>query len=52
MDGYPAGAENDPNAPWNDSRDKVCETCEGSGKLGGNFGYDCDDCNGHGYTEN
>jgi DnaJ-class molecular chaperone len=30
---------------------KECTKCEGSGKLGGDFGYDCDDCDGVGEVD-
>lgn len=29
---YPAGAENDPNAPWN-QKDNECPDCEGAKKV-------------------
>jgi len=35
MSNYPPGAENDPNAPYNQlpEKYKICEECDGSGQL-------------------
>lgn len=50
MSDYPAGAENDPDAPYNEKDHGDCSTCEGTG-------YDikdtedkhyCPDCDGTG----
>lgn len=30
---YPAGAANDPRAPWNQESDEACEYCGGTGKI-------------------
>lgn len=48
---YPAGAEHDPSAPWNQPGE--CEKCEGIGEVftqdedGSGF-VDCEHCNGLG----
>lgn len=44
---YPAGAEHDPSAPWNQPDD--CEACEGTGQVADADGPDeCQVCNGTG----
>ena len=47
---YPAGAEHDPRAPWNQPGE--CETCGGSGKVECSFcdgeQDDCGRCGGRG----
>jgi len=30
---YPAGAENDPNAPWNQNDPEICDCCDGDGYV-------------------
>lgn len=45
-DNYPAGAANDPKAPWNQP-DPVfveCESCEGTGMSGHDCGEDTCNC--------
>lgn len=43
MSDYPAGAKNDPNAPYNEKSYGSCSTCEGHGSTCSNTGYtDCD----------
>jgi len=44
---YPAGAEHDPSAPWNQPDD--CEECDGTGQVADADGPDeCQVCNGTG----
>jgi len=45
---YPAGAEHDPSAPWN--QPAVCRGCGGVGTCHESYGepFDCPDCNGTG----
>jgi len=46
---YPAGAEHDPRAPWNEP--PKCEACEGSGEIPSENGDDvtvCQTCDGTG----
>lgn len=46
---YPAGAEHDPRAPWNEPPE--CEACEGSGEMPAENGDDvtvCQTCDGTG----
>ncbi len=43
---YPAGAENDPRAPWNQRDAELCERCDGSGKM--DDGEACHECDGSG----
>ena len=46
---YPAGAEHDPRAPWNEPHE--CEACEGSGEIFAENGDDvtvCQTCDGRG----
>lgn len=46
---YPAGAEHDPRAPWNEPPE--CEACEGSGEIPAENGDDvtvCQTCDGTG----
>ena len=45
---YPAGAEHDRSAPWNQPDD--CEHCEGTGQAADADGdeVDCPDCDGTG----
>ena len=46
---YPAGAEHDPRAPWNEPPE--CEACEGSGEIPAENGDDseaCEHCGGTG----
>ena len=46
---YPAGAENDPRAPWNQSEPDSCETCEGKCTVDrGEGDEECPDCDGTG----
>ena len=42
---YPAGAENDPNAPWNqpDPVYELCEHCESGVNVDGEI---CEECDG------
>jgi len=40
---YPAGAEHDPRAPWNEPPE--CEACDGEGVV------TCSDCDGAGMCE-
>ena len=37
---YPAGAANDPRAPYNQAPPDACETCKGEGEV------DCEECDG------
>ena len=61
---YPAGAEHDPRAPWNQRDSETCETCEGGLVLCAVCKGDgqclecdssgkvrCDDCDGTGEGE-
>ena len=43
---YPAGAEHDPRAPWNQEDADECKTCAGSGEIV------CPDCRGRGVDGN
>ena len=46
---YPAGAEHDPRAPWNEPPE--CEACDGCGEIPAENGDDseaCEHCNGTG----
>jgi len=47
---YPAGAEHDPNAPWNQVEPDVeeCPECEGSGTIWDDQELTCDTCEGTG----
>lgn len=42
---YPAGAEHDPSAPWNQEDPAPCDHCDGEGFV------TCDDCDGAGMCE-
>lgn len=42
---YPAGAEHDPRAPWNQSEPEECGVCHGEGR------HECHDCDGAGCDE-
>ena len=46
---YPAGAEHDPRAPWNQEDADECETCGGDGSD--DDGERCEDCGGSGEGE-
>jgi len=37
---YPAGAEHDPSAPWNQEDADGCDTCDGTGMV------ECHECDG------
>lgn len=37
---YPAGAEQDPDAPWNEKDEEPCGKCEGTGEV------NCPTCRG------
>lgn len=45
-DNYPAGAANDPKAPWNQPEPVFieCESCEGTGMSGHDCGEDTCNC--------
>lgn len=47
---YPAGAESDPRAPWNQRDIEACDECGGEGKN--DEGEKCDACNGTGEEGN
>ena len=51
MSNYPCGAENDPNAPWNQKEPKFveCDDCGGSGFE--EDWHNCQTCGGVGETE-
>ena len=45
---YPAGAEHDPSAPWNQSEPEECADCGGTGVLHGSECMPCGTCDGTG----
>jgi hypothetical protein len=42
---YPAGAEHDPRAPWNEEDAEPCDHCDGEGFV------TCEDCDGAGMCD-
>jgi DnaJ-class molecular chaperone len=49
---YPAGAEHDPSAPWNQEDSEFCDRCDGCGYIGDEDNErDCPDCGGTGEGE-
>ena len=49
MSGYLAGAEDDPDAPYNEKDHGECSTCEGHGEIPkGPDHYTCPTCEGTG----
>ena len=46
---YPAGAEHDPRAPYNQHEPDPCERCDGTGLIADEGGLcNCPDCDGTG----
>lgn len=49
---YPAGAEHDPRAPWNQEDADDCPECDGTGQVNDSDGPDeCQVCGGSGRGE-
>lgn len=49
---YPAGAESDPRAPWNQRDVEACDSCDGTGRVSCTDcrGEDCQKCDAEGFN--